>query len=120
MHLPPANLQMCCLATTHPNGCSSNFLILKPVFDANAARQQFAQIKKNANDPRVQEIQKQFIDPTIQQAMFSKYAALVSEATYVPRWMAEKLNADNNSVAKASYVMVPYTTISDSAVKVSG
>ncbi len=89
------------------------------VFDANAARQQFAQIKKNANDPRVQEIQKQFIEPTVQQALFTKYSALISGAVYVPKWMAEKVNADNNAVAKASYVFVPYTTVSDSAVKVS-
>ncbi len=89
------------------------------VFDANAARQQFAQIKKNANDPRVQEIQKQFIDPTTQQALFTKYSVLLSGATYIPKWMAEKTNADNNSVAKASYVFVPYSSVSDSAVTVS-
>ena len=33
--------------------------------------------------------------------------------------MAEKTNADNNSLAKISFVSVPYATISDSAVKVS-
>ena len=33
--------------------------------------------------------------------------------------MSEKLNADANSVAKASYVYVSYTTIPDSTVKVS-
>ena len=89
------------------------------VFDVNAARQQFAQIKKNTNDPRVDQLQTQFIDPTIQQSIFAKYSALLSGAVYVPKWMAEKTNADNNSVAKASYVFVPYNTISDSAVKVS-
>ncbi len=89
------------------------------IFDANAARQQFAQIKKNPNDPRVAEIQTQFIDPTIQQAMFTKYSALLSGATYIPKWLAEKTNADNNSVAKASYVFVPYNTINDSAITVS-
>ncbi len=89
------------------------------IFDVAAARQQFNQIKKNADDARVQQIQKQFIDPTIQQALFAKYSSLLSEATYVPKWMAEKTNADNNSVAKASFVFVPYSTISDSAVKVS-
>ncbi len=89
------------------------------IFDANAARQQFNQIKKNADDPRVQQIQKQYIDPTTQQAMFAKYSALLSGASYVPKWMAEKVNADNNSVAKASFVFVPYSSINDSAVKVS-
>ena len=89
------------------------------VFDANAARQQFAQIKKTPNDPRVEQIQKQFIEPTTQQALFTKYSALISGATYVPRWIAEKTNADNNSVAKASYVFVPYSSVNDSSVTVS-
>lgn len=89
------------------------------IFDANAARQQFNQIKKNADDPRVQQIQKQFIDPTTQQALYTKFSALISGAAYVPKWMAEKTNADNNSIAKASFVFVPYSSINDSTVKVS-
>lgn len=89
------------------------------VYDVNAARQAFNQIKKSGNSPQLEEIQKQFIDPTEQQTMYSKYSALLSEAVYVPKWMAEKMNADNNSVAKASYVFVPYSSIGDSTVKVS-
>ncbi len=88
-------------------------------YDANAARQAFNQIKKSSNTAQLDEIQKQYIDPTEQQTLYAKYSALLNEAIYVPKWMAEKTNADNNSVAKASYVFVPYSTITDSTVKVS-
>lgn len=89
------------------------------VFDANSARQAFSQIKKTGSAEQNAEIEKQYLTPTKQQALYTKYAALLSEAVYVPKWMAEKTNADNNSVAKASYVFVPYSTINDSTVKVS-
>ncbi len=88
------------------------------VYDANTARQQLAQIKKSNNAQQQEELGK-LIEQTQQQTLYSKYSALLAGASYVPKWMAEKINADNNSVAKASYVFVPYSTIGDSTVKVS-
>ncbi len=88
-------------------------------FNVAMAKQQFNAIKSKTNDPQVKNLQEGYIDPTILQTLGEKYQALITEAVYVPKWMAEKMNADANSVAKASYVYVPYTTISDSAVKVS-
>ena len=89
------------------------------VFDANGARQAFSQIKKTGSTEQNAEIEKQYLTPTKQQSLYTKYSALLSEAVYVPKWMAEKTNTDNNSVARASYVYVPYSTINDSTVKVS-
>lgn len=89
------------------------------VYNADAARQQFAQMKKNANDPRVQEIMTTYIQPTVEQALYQKYQELISGAVYAPKWMAEKTNADNNLIAKVSYVYVPYSSVNDSAVNVS-
>ncbi|MEO8117464.1 MAG: peptidylprolyl isomerase [Bacteroidota bacterium] len=89
------------------------------IYNVEAAKQQFAQIKKNVNDPRVAQIYEYYLKPTIQQALAAKYQALISQAVYVPKWMAEKTNADNNSMAKISFVSFPYNSISDSAVKVS-
>lgn len=88
------------------------------VFNAAAARQAFAQIKKT-NDAQSEQVNKQFIEPTVQQTLFQKYTALVSGAVYIPKWMAEKTNADNSAIAKASYVYVPYNTINDSSVTVT-
>jgi len=89
-------------------------------FDANTARKQFNEIKKRADDPQVQNFNEAYIDPTILQTKAEKYQSLITGAVYVPKWMSEKMNADANSVAKASYVYVPYTNISDSSIKVSG
>jgi peptidyl-prolyl cis-trans isomerase D len=88
-------------------------------FNAAAAKQQFAAIKSRTNDPQVKNLEEGYIQPTILQTLGEKYQALISGAVYVPKWMSEKMSADANSVAKASYVFVPYTTISDSTIKVS-
>jgi peptidyl-prolyl cis-trans isomerase D len=88
-------------------------------FDANAARKQFATLKSRADDPQVQNFTEAYIEPTELQTKAEKYQSLISGAVYVPKWMSEKMNADANSISKASYVYVPYTTISDSTIKVS-
>lgn len=89
------------------------------VFNAALAKQQFASIKNKTDDPQVKNLEDAYIQPTILQTLGEKYQALISGAIYVPKWMSEKMSADANSVAKASYVYVPYTTISDNSVKVS-
>lgn len=89
------------------------------VYDVAAARQQFDAMKKTPNDPRVQQVYEGYIDPTIQQGLRQKYTALLTQAVYVPKWIAEKANADNNSFAKISFVQVPYNTINDTSLKVS-
>ncbi len=88
-------------------------------FNAEAARQQFNQMKKTPNDPRVVEVNNAYILPTVEQAIAQKYQALVTGAVNVPKWMVEKINADNNSIANISFAFVPYMNISDSLVKIS-
>lgn len=89
------------------------------VFNVILAKQQFNALKSRPNDPQVQQLEEGYIQPTLLQTLEQKYQALISGAVYVPKWMSEKMNADANSVAKASYVFVPYSTISDSTIKVS-
>ena len=48
-----------------------------------------------------------------------KYLAMLTESIYIPKWMAEKISADNSQIASISYVNAPYSTISDSSVKVT-
>ena len=48
-----------------------------------------------------------------------KYTSLLSNSIYYPKWFIEKQMADNSLIGKASYVSIPYSTISDSAVKIS-
>lgn len=89
------------------------------LFDANAAKKQFGDLKKRADDPQVQDLNTAYIDPAVEQGKMDKYRSLISGAIYIPKWMGEKLNADGNTIASASYVYVPYTSIADSAIKVS-
>ncbi len=93
------------------------------IFDGNTARQQFAQLKKRMDDPKVQTAYKEYIQPNLEQtqlqALFQKYNALLSNSVYVPKWLADKTTADNSTIAKAAYVYIPYNTINDSAVKVT-
>ncbi len=88
-------------------------------YNPDQARQLFADLKKNPNEARVAQIYTGYIEPSIQQSLRQKYQSLITGAVYVPKWMAEKTNADNNSLAKISYINVPYNTINDSSIKVT-
>ena len=88
-------------------------------FNANQAKQYFAQIKKQKNNPNLEMINAAYIQPTIDQSLRMKYMALLGNSSYVPKWMAEKMLSEQNAVARFSYVSVPYTTINDSSVKVT-
>ena len=102
------------------------------MFDAQAAAQQINQIKsiykagprKAANADNSQyEIAKSFwedeVPQFIEQRLQQKFLTLLANSAYVPKWMAEKENADNNQIAAISFVNTPYYTVPDSAAKVS-
>lgn len=88
------------------------------IFNAVAAQQRFAQLKKSGSVQDKQQIQ-QFEDALKNQRLMSKYMALISGTIYYPKWFLEKRNTDNSYMAKASFVSVPYATIPDSTVKIS-
>lgn len=90
------------------------------LYDVNTAKKQIGELKNRSNDPGVANFNEAYIDPLILQTKAEKYQSLISGAVYVPKWMSEKMNADANSIAKASYVYVPYASIADSTVKVTG
>ncbi len=89
------------------------------LFDAATAKKRFAELKKNTADPQTKNIEEGYIKPAVDQRLRDKYSSLISGAVYVPKWLAEKSNADNSKIAKVSYVYVPYSTITDSTIKVS-
>lgn len=88
-------------------------------FKVAEARQAFNQLKKSTNKEQVDMINKVYIEPTIEQTLRSKYLALLQGVSYVPKWLIEKQQADNNAIASISYVYMPYAAVSDSAVKVT-
>jgi peptidyl-prolyl cis-trans isomerase D len=55
----------------------------------------------------------------LQQRLDQKFVILLANSAYVPKWMAEKENADNSQIASVSFVNTPYYTVPDSAAKVS-
>ncbi len=88
-------------------------------FNVNAAKQYFAQMKKQKDNPNLEMFTEAYIKPTISQTLRSKYMALLTQSAYVPKWLAEKTVADQSAATSFSYAMVPYTSISDSAITVS-
>ncbi len=88
-------------------------------FKANDARQAFAQLKKSKNTDQIKTINSVYINPAIQQTLRNKYQNLLMQAAYVPKWLLEKQQADNNALASFSYVYVPYLSVNDSTVKVT-
>ena len=89
------------------------------VFKVDDAKKAFAEIKKSKNAEQISMIQNAYIEPTIQQALRSKYQAILQQSAYIPKWMIEKQTADNNAIASISYAFAPYSSIPDSTVKVS-
>lgn len=100
------------------------------IFDAQAAAAQINQLrniykagpKRGADNSRYEAARSFFeesVPQIIKMRLREKYLALMSNSAYVPKWMIEKMNADNSQIAKVSYVNTPYFTVSDSAVKIS-
>lgn len=87
-------------------------------FNAAAAQQQFNQIKSQGT-PEQKAGLEQFLDQLALQRKAEKYDALLTTSINFPKWMIEKQNADDALMSKVSYVREPYTSISDSAVKVT-
>jgi peptidyl-prolyl cis-trans isomerase D len=89
-------------------------------YNPDQAAEQFRQMKKMKGDERSQIFWDLFVDgQTIQQTLRSKYLSLLTNSTYVPKWLAEKQMTDNASLASISYVYVPYSSVSDSTIKVT-
>ncbi len=97
------------------------------IFDAQAAASTINQLrtiyKANKRTDKGYDQAKRFFEESIPQIVSGrqreKYLSLVANSAYTPHWMAEKMNTDNNEMANIQYTVVPYTTVSDSAVKIT-
>ena len=89
------------------------------LFRENEARQAIAQMKKSKNSENTRMVNTVYINPTIEKALRIKYQSLLLQSSYIPKWLLEKQQADNNSIANISYVYYPYVAQPDSSVKVS-
>jgi len=100
------------------------------VFDAQGAAAQINQMraifkagpKKGADNTKYEGTRKFFeesVPQIIKMRLREKYTALIANSTYIPKWMLEKMNADNSQIASISYVNQSYITVPDSTVKIS-
>ena len=97
------------------------------IFDAQAAASAINQLraiwKGNKKNDRGYEEARRFWEEGIPQIVRSrekeKYLSMIANSAYVPKWLAEKSNADNSLMASISYVSAPYSLVADSLVKIS-
>jgi peptidyl-prolyl cis-trans isomerase D len=88
-------------------------------YDIEQAKQWWAQTKKNQNEQQRNAIISQIIDPMRLNALYRKYTSMIAGSVYQPKWLLKEQSEEKNQFAKISYVAVPYSQVSDSAVKVS-
>jgi peptidyl-prolyl cis-trans isomerase D len=88
-------------------------------FKVNEAKQAVAQIKKSKNLDQIKQIEKVYVEPSIENRLRNKYQVLVVKGVQVPKWLAEKQYTEASSIASISFVGIPYNTITDSTIKIS-
>lgn len=87
-------------------------------YNGAMAAQQINQIKSQGTVEQKAEMNS-FLDQLVLQHLGQKFDALLTTSINFPKWMIEKQNAENALISKVSFVREPYTSISDSAVKVT-
>jgi peptidyl-prolyl cis-trans isomerase D len=88
-------------------------------YDPNSARQFINSLRKRKPTDEQRMFMDQLVDYLIKNGLRTKYAALLAGSTYYPKWMYEKEQNDQNSIASISYVAVPYASINDSSIQVT-
>ena len=101
-----------------PEEFKKQFTNEQGIYDVNAAKNAIAQLRKQKST-MADNFNNVYLPALVNNRLREKFVSLLSNSTYVPRWMLEKMNTDNSSLAAVSYVSVPYGTVSDSSIKVS-
>lgn len=89
-------------------------------FDPVKAKSAIEQMLKNKQTPPEQKAN--FTNYLVSMELSrkqDKYVSLLANTSNVPRWYAEKQNADAAQMSKISYVNEAYTAIPDSTIKIS-
>jgi peptidyl-prolyl cis-trans isomerase D len=90
------------------------------LYDPEAARQQLKKILKTGKDPKAKaEIENYIKEAVIAPGLRNKYINLLKGSVYYPKWLYDKEQADQLSLAAINYVNIPYTSIGDSTIKIS-
>lgn len=89
------------------------------IYNIEAARNAFKQIQKTKNPEQLKQVNEQLIDPIILSQLQSKLMTIFTNGVYLPKWLVEKQNAENNQVSSINFTALAYSTVPDSSVKVS-
>ena len=88
------------------------------VYNGVQAQQAINQIKKQGSQESKDQLN-QYLESLEKDRLQNKYTALLANSLHFPKWFLEKRNVDNSLMAKVSFVSVPYSSISDSTIKVT-
>ena len=88
-------------------------------YDIAQAQQWWQQLKTSRNEDQKKQVAEQVIDPMRLNALYTKYTAMIAASIYVPKWLSEEQQKEDGQFAQISYVSIPYTVVSDSAIKVT-
>lgn len=86
-------------------------------FNAQMAYQAIKSLKKGS--PQYNSFWGEFVPALEKSRQREKFTSLIGKSMYVPKWLLEKANTENSQRASISYVNVPYSSISDSTIKVT-
>jgi peptidyl-prolyl cis-trans isomerase D len=86
--------------------------------DIKKAQQALGNIKKMKGEQK-DAVNTQIVDPLVINTTVAKYAGLLNASAYYPSWMQKTETTESSSFSVISYVTIPYSEISDSAVKVT-
>lgn len=89
------------------------------IYDIEKARNAFKTIQKSKNAEQIRQVNEQLINPIILSQLQTKLMTIYSNGTYLPKWLVEKHNNENNQVSDISFVGLSYATVPDSTVKIS-
>lgn len=89
------------------------------MYDIQKARQWWATVKQNPKEEQRNLIIEQVIDPMQLNSLYNKYTSMIAGSIYEPSWLTKQDKQERSQFAQISYVAIPYTTISDSTIKVT-
>ncbi len=118
LNVTPKELDDMLFGPNAPEEFRRQFTNEQGIYDANAARNAIANLRKQKTD-QANNFNNVYLPALVSNRLHEKFVSLIANTSYVPKWMLEKMNSDNNALAAVSYVNVPYVTIADSTVKIS-
>ncbi|KIC96395.1 peptidylprolyl isomerase [Flavihumibacter solisilvae] len=114
----PKELDDILFGANPPQDLRQQFTNEQGVYDVNAAKSAIANLRKQKDNPMAENFSNVYLPALMEGRLREKYASLLGNTYYIPKWMAEKTNADYIQMASINYVAVPYSTVSDSLAEV--